>query len=366
MTRVVVKVGSSSLVTPEKTIDEEYIERLTNQIADLVDSGVDVVLVTSGAIAAALGPLGFNERPGDIPTLQALASVGQVQLIDIYAKQFAKRGRCVGQVLLTRNDTGSRSAYLHARETMERLMSLGVVPVVNENDTVSVDEIRFGDNDSLAAIVGAMVSADLVIILSDIDGLYTANPRNDPNATLIDRVEEVDESVMALAGSAGSSVGTGGMLTKVRAAKALQMSGIPMAICSARRPNVLSDVVRGQDVGTLFSAPKNRRESARKVWIGFAGHDMGAIVIDNGARSALHSGGGSLLPVGITSVEGSFARGSVVAVRDASSTPVARGITRYSSDEIELTRGMRLDMVSRVVPDLASTPVIHRDELVVF
>jgi len=366
-TRVVAKVGSATLLGPDGMLDEEFINALADQIADLREAGCDVVLVTSGAIAAALKPLGLPARPDDMPTLQACASVGQVALVDTYARAFARRGLHVGQILLTRNDTGSRSAYLHARETVDRLLELGVVPIVNENDTVAVDEIRFGDNDSLAAIVGALVSADLVVLLSDIDGLYTADPHKDASATLIARVDAVDDSIMALAGDSASGFGTGGMRTKVRAGRAMQMAGIPLVVCLGRLERSLFDAARGVAVGTRFVPGEGGpRESSRKLWIGFAGHDAGCVVVDDGARDALHSKGGSLLPVGVVRVEGTFKRGDVIAVRDLQGSLVARGISGYSSEDAELTRGMRLDLVGRVAPALAGTPLIHRDELIVF
>lgn len=365
--RVVAKVGSATLLGPDGQLDEAFISSLAEQIAELQGAGCEVVLVTSGAIAAALPVLGFDARPTDMPTLQACASVGQVRLVDTYVRAFARHGLSLGQILLTRNDTGSRTAYLHARQTMERLLGMGVVPLVNENDTVAVDEIRFGDNDSLAAIVGSLVGADLVVLLSDIDGLYTADPHRDPEARLVPVVEQVDEAVMASAGDAGSSVGTGGMRTKVRAGRVMQMAGIPLVICLGRAPHALVDAALGFEVGTRFVAsPDGSHESSRKLWIALAGHDAGSVSIDDGAREALHARGGSLLPVGVTGVSGTFARGDVIAVLDAQGTLVGRGITRYSSEEAELTRGMRLDMVARVAPALSGVPLVHRDELFVF
>lgn len=365
--RVVAKVGSATLMGADGRLDEAFIASLADQICALRAQGCEVVLVTSGAVAASLSLLGLPARPADMPTLQACAAVGQVELVETYARAFAAHGVHVGQILLTRNDTGSRSAYLHARETVDRLLELGIVPVVNENDTVAVDEFRFGDNDSLAAIVGALVGADLVVLLSDIDGLYTADPHDDPDARLIPRVDAVDESVLACAGGSASAVGTGGMRTKVRAGRAMQMAGIPLVVCLGRAPHILEQAAGGCAVGTRFVPdPAGPCESARKLWIGFAGHDAGCVEIDDGARDALHERGGSLLPVGVVRVEGTFSRGDVVAVRDAEGTLVARGITAYTSDEAELTRGMRLDLVGRVVPALAGTPLIHRDELLVF
>ncbi len=365
--RVVAKVGSATLMGPDGHLDMAFVDALVDQIAQLKVSGTDVVLVTSGAIACALSPLGFDRRPEDMPSLQACASVGQVALIDAYARSFQRHGLAVGQILLTRNDTGSRTAYLHARETVDRLLALGVVPVVNENDTVAVDEIRFGDNDSLAAIVGALVGADLVVLMSDIDGLYTADPHIDPEARLIGRVDAVDDELLSIAGGSASGVGTGGMRTKVHAGRAMQLAGIPLVVCLGRRPDVLLEVAQGEPVGTRFMPDASGAcESARKLWIGFAGHDAGSVVIDDGAREALHARGGSLLPVGVVRVDGTFDRGDVIAVHDLQGGLVARGITRYSSSEADLARGMRLEMVGRVVPSLADMPLIHRDELLVF
>lgn len=365
--RIVAKVGSATLMGPDGALDGAFIDGLADQIADLAAEGREVVLVSSGAIAAGLAPLGFDRRPDDMPGLQACAAVGQVALVDTYARAFVRRGMAVGQVLLTRNDTGSRTAYLHARATVDRLLALGAVPVVNENDTVAVDEIRFGDNDSLAAIVGSLVGADLVVLLSDVDGLYTADPACDPDAELVARVDAVDDAVMACAGGSGSALGTGGMRTKVRAGRMMQMAGIPLVVCRGRRPGALVDAAHGLPVGTRFACdPAAGREPARKLWIGLAGRDAGCLVIDDGARDALHERGGSLLPVGVVAVEGSFGRGDIVAVRDAQGTLVARGVAGYSAQEAELVRGMRLEMVARVLPDRAGVPVIHRDELIVF
>jgi glutamate 5-kinase len=366
-TRVVAKIGSATLMGPDGRIDEGFLGSVADQVAALRADGCDVVVVTSGAIAAALAPLGLGARPADVPTLQACAAVGQVRLADAYARVFAARGLSVGQVLLTRNDTGDRTAYLNARQTLARLLELGVVPVVNENDTVAVDEIRFGDNDSLAAIVGPLAGADLVVLMSDIDGLYTADPHLDPAAQLIEVVDGVDEGVMALAGDSASGVGTGGMRTKVRAGRAMQQAGIPLVVCLGRGERTLERAARGEAVGTRFvcdaAAP---HEGARKLWIGYAGHDAGSVTVDDGARDALHARGGSLLPVGVVAVEGRFDRGDIVAVYDRQGTLVARGVAGYTSDEARLTMGMRLDMVARVVPALAGVPLVHRDELLVF
>ncbi len=364
--RIVAKIGSTTIVGQDGRLDERFMASLAAQIAVLRSEDRDVVVVTSGAIAAALDVLGLSERPHDMPTLQACASVGQVVLIDTYTRLFKEQGLKVGQILLTRNDTASRTAYLHARDTMDHLMGIGIIPIVNENDTVAVEEIRFSDNDSLAAIVGMLIGADLVVLLSDVAGLYTADPRTDPEARLVECVDSIDDGVISGAGSSGTPWGTGGMQTKVRAGRAAQLAGIPLVICDGHAQDVLVSAVHGDAVGTRFMPPADVHESARKLWIGFAGCDAGRVVIDDGAAEALVEQGRSLLPVGVISVEGTFSRGDVIAVYDRQGTLIARGITAYSSDEAKLTHGMQLDMVGRIIADLATMPLIHRDELLVF
>ena len=312
--RIVIKVGSSTLSGEAGGIDRAYVTSLVAQIAEVVSAGAQVVLVSSGAIAAGVDRLGLAERPADMPGLQAAASVGQVALAETYQTLFAEHDITIGQVLLTRHDTGHRDSFLHARDTFERLLSLGAVPVVNENDTVAVDEIRFGDNDSLAALVATMVSANLVILLSDIAGLYDADPRVSAEAKLLEQVDELTDDLMAAGGGTGSDVGSGGMSTKLEAANMLMKAGIPMVICDGRRPQAVADAAAGQKVGTLF-AGGDATLSARKLWIALGRNAAGEIVIDDGACVALTTRNTSLLPAGVVSVSGSFSAGDAVVLR---------------------------------------------------
>lgn len=364
---IVAKVGSSTLMDEAGELDVAFVRSLCAQICELRRRGDRVVLVSSGAAAVGRSLLGLTERPSDIPTLQACAAAGQTTLIERYAEVLAEDGAACGQVLLTRGDVVDRTGYLNARNTFERLLDLGVVPIVNENDTVSVREFSFGDNDMLGAIVASLIDADLYVILSDIDGLYTANPDSDPSAHLIERVERVDTDIVAMAGGAGSSFGTGGMATKVRAARAMIAAGIPMVICLGRGDRALVNAADGKGRHTLFEGPEGSgHEQARKLWIGLAGLSRGSVTVDAGAARALLKGGASLLPVGVTHVEGDFDEGDTVSVLDRDGRLLARGISRYSSDELWKVHGLRLDVIARFMPDRADCPAIHRDELLVF
>lgn len=365
---IVVKVGSSTVVGSDGRPDRAFIESLCDQAAELVSRGMRVVIVSSGAAAAGMGRLGFSKRPTDLATLQACCSAGQASLTETYAELLGEHGIPCGQVLLTRGEVVERESYLNARGTLSTLLDLGAVPVVNENDALSSSELSFGDNDTLGAIVATLVDADLYVIMSDIDGLYTANPADDPTARLIPRVDHIDAQIMSMAGGAGSAVGTGGMVTKLRAARAMLAAGIPMAIVRGRREHVLADVAMGEPVGTIFSRPEDdpSHESPRKLWIGLAGVPRGTVTVDQGARRALVDEGGSLLPVGIIATTGVYAAGDVVSVADESGQLLGRGIARYSSDQLRKAHGVRLDVIARFMPELAGQPFIHRDELLLF
>jgi glutamate 5-kinase len=362
--RVVIKVGSSTLVAEDGTPDRAYIDDLVDQIARVREQGVKTVLVTSGAIAAGRETLGDVLDQNDIPSLQAAASVGQVQILAMYAALFASRGIPVGQVLLTKHDTAHRQAYLHARDTMERLMSLDVVPIVNENDTVAVDEIRFGDNDTLAALVAAMISAELVVLLTDIEGLYDADPRSDQEARLVEHVDEVTDQVLAAAGGTSSSVGSGGMVTKLEAARVLMQAGVPMVVCDGRREDVIVDAVEGKPVGTLFAGGAARLKG-RKLWIALGQKTAGEVIVDDGARDALCTRGKSLLPIGVIAVEGTFKAGDAIVLKDRAGTEIARGLTDMSAAELAQVKGMSSYSIAEDVPALAGKEVIHRDHLVI-
>lgn len=360
--RVVVKVGSSTLSTPEGHLDIAFVESLIEQLANVHAQGDLPVLVTSGAISAGVSRLGLAERPADMPSLQAAASVGQVALIEMYAAFFARHGLAVGQVLLTRHDTGDRQGFLHARDTIERLLELRAVPIVNENDTVAVDEIRFGDNDTLAALVATMVRADLMVVLSDIEGLYDADPRVAEDAKLFEQVDEVTEEMISAAGGAGSVIGSGGMATKIEAARVLQKAGIPMVLCEGHKPCVVLDALDGRDVGTFFSASGEHR-GALKSWIALGRKAAGRIVIDEGAKIAVRERKTSLLPAGVVGVEGEFAAGDAVVLVDPSGMVVARGLADLSSVDVALVKGMKSAEIAADYPHLAGKVVLHRDRM---
>ena len=369
MKRLVVKIGSSTLVTPEGRIDHAYLESLADQVAAVRERGWQVVIVSSGAIACGVERLGLSERPTDMPGLQAAASVGQGAFVSAYGDAFGRHGLITSLVLLTRRDTADRQAYLHARDTFARLLELGVVPIVNENDTVSVEQIRFGDNDTLGALVSCLVSADLTIILSDVDGLYDANPSIDADAHLIEVVDAIDATVMNVAGDAGSKVGSGGMITKLRAARVLAVAGIPLVIANGRRENVIVDAADGISVGTLFTASGSHHEvTPRKLWIALGDSARGTVVVDSGAKRALVKQGSSLLVVGATSVSGDFAAGDIVDVCDEAGYVFARGRASVSRDEAELALGRTREelMANRLLASMADKPLVHRDELIVF
>lgn len=366
---VVIKIGSSTLIDEKGFLDRDYIAALAGQVAAIRAAGWQPIIVSSGAIACGLKELGIISRPSDMPTLQAAASVGQSSLSRVYAEEFALHGMLTSMILLTRHDTASRHAYLHARDTLTRLLNLDVVPIVNENDTVSVEEIRFGDNDTLAALVSCLIKADLCVIFSDIEGLYTANPQTNPDASLCREVRLISDEIIASAGGTGSSVGSGGMETKIKAARVLMAAGIELVVCHGRRKNVLRDVVAHEEVGTRFVASACAHEiTPRKLWIALGDTPRGALVVDSGAKQALIEKGSSLLPVGIVRVEGSFTAGDAVDIKDENNHMFARGLVAGSSDEVSLARGRTQAEVdgNRLLANLARRPIIHRDELIVF
>lgn len=366
---MVVKIGSSTVTEPGTGVNRPFIARLAHEAVELRSLGWNLVVVSSGAIACGAPVLGFSTRPADMPSLQACASVGQCVLSAAYDEEFRACGLATSLVLLTRHDTARRQSYLHARDALTRLVELGVVPVVNENDTVSVDEIRFGDNDTLAALVACLVSADLCVTLSDIEGLYTANPSIDPNARFVPRVEKIDAAIIASAGDSSSAVGTGGMITKIRSSRILMTAGIPSVICSGADEGALARLARGEQVGTLFVPPHARTDIApRKLWIALGDAAHGSVTVDDGAARALVERGSSLLPVGITAVEGQFEAGDVLDVRDADGFVLARGIAEAGSDELQLAAGRQQREIAgnHLLQALAGRPAIHRDNLIVF
>ncbi|MFN2526733.1 MAG: glutamate 5-kinase [Actinomycetota bacterium] len=355
--RVIVKIGTASLVGADGKPDESRLSQICSQIADLHSTGRRVALVSSGAIAAGLGPLGITSRPGDIPSLQAAAAVGQGRLLEIYARLFGTRGHVVAQLLLTRYDFMHRQQYLNARNTLERLFDLGAIPIVNENDTIAVDEIRFGDNDLLAALVANLARAKLLLLLTDAGGLHSADPRRHPDAPVIDEVERITPELERAAGGRGSDLASGGMASKIAAAWVATFSGVAVIVADAADPNVLERVSSGEAVGTYFH-PHATRASARRLWIAFGQPPRGTIVVDDGAHLAVTERKSSLLPVGVVEVRGRFHSGDTVDVATRGGRVFARGLVRYESQELEQARG-------RSTAELAGKEVIHRDQLIV-
>ncbi len=366
---IVVKIGSSTLIDSAGRLDRGYLWKLAAQMEELRSMGWKPIIVSSGAIAVGLKALGMEVRPKDVPSLQAVASVGEGVLTAAYAEVFAEFGITTSVVLLTRHDTASRHAYLHARDALERLVDYNVIPVVNENDTTSVEEIKFGDNDTLSAVVACLIKARRCVIFSDVHGLYSANPAKDPNAKLIERVDRITEEVMSVAGGVGSKVGSGGMITKIRAARTLMVAGIPLTVCEGHEPNALVRIVNGESVGTLFAANAKPHEITNyKLWIALGDSAKGTLVVDDGAKAALLQRGKSLLCVGVSQVKGQFEANDIVDIRDLTGHLFARGKVNASADEIDLARGYSTEQMrrNRLLASMADRPIIHRDELVVF
>lgn len=361
--RVVVKVGTSSLVNGCGGLDAGKIRGLVGQLAKVKLQGRDVILVSSGAIRAGMEKLGMNERPRTIPEQQASAAIGQGELMRDYAEFLSEHRIIPAQILVTRDDFRNRLRYLNARNTLYTLIRFGCMPIVNENDTVAVDEIRFGENDTLSALVAACVDADLLVNLSDVDGLFDGDPRVEADAKLIDEVRQITPEIEELAGGTHGLNGSGGMRTKIEAAKIATTSGVRMVIANATNENAIMDAVEGRSVGTRFlSRPIELNH--RKRWIAFGNRVKGSIVINEGARKMLEKRGKSLLAAGIVGCEGSFEMGDLVAVVDETRARVARGLTNYASSELTLIRGKHSDEIEQVLGYKDFDEVIHRDNLV--
>ena len=358
---VVAKVGTSSVTDQRGSIDPIAVDKLARDIAELRATGTRVVVVTSGAIAAGLPCLGLEaRRPSDIAVLQAVSAVGQGHLIGEWYRALDAVGLIGGQVLLAPHDFVDRAQYLHARQTLGLLLDLGVVPVVNENDAIADDEIRFGDNDRLAALVAHLVAAELLVLLTDAPGLLTADPRVDIEASLVEEIAEIDHQIEALAGGPGTDRGSGGMASKLAAAKIAAWSGVRAVIADAGRPGVLADAAAGRPgVGTVVS-PRARRLPARKLWIAFAVTAAGTVVVDEGARSALTERGVSLLPAGVVAVEGAFGADDAVSLAGVDGRVFAKGLVRYGADRLRELAGRRTSSLPDDVPHEA----VHRDDLV--
>lgn len=363
--RIVIKVGSSTITYGTGKRNFSRIDRLAREIADLANQGKEIILVSSGAVAVGVDRLGLAAKPKTIPGKQAAAAVGQGVLMHTYEKIFAEYGQIVAQVLLTRMDSVDRHRYTNSRNTFLALLDYKVIPIVNENDVVSIDELKIGDNDNLSALVAGIVDADLLIILSDVDGLYTANPQKDPNAKLVPEVTDITQEIEESAGDAGSNVGTGGMFTKIQAAKVATSSGIHMVIASGEEKDAISRILEGEEVGTLFVSRENRLQF-RKRWLAFGARIAGRIVVDDGCAKAVRKAGAcSILPAGITNVDGEFEAGNTVSVVDISGHELARGLTNYSSEELTRIKGAKTSEIEALIGHKHFDEVIHRDDLVI-
>jgi glutamate 5-kinase len=361
--RWVVKVGSSLVTNDGRGLDRDAIGQWADQIARLSADGTEVLLVSSGAIAEGVKRLGLAARPTQIHQLQAAAAVGQMGLVEAYQQAFSAHQMVCAQVLLTHADLADRTRYLNAKSTLNALIDLKVLPVINENDTVVTDEIKFGDNDTLGALVANLVEADLLVILTDQTGLFNADPRKVANATLIQSAQAGDVALEGFAGAAGSTIGRGGMLTKVLAAKRAATRGASTIIASGREPSVLTRLSAGEAIGSRLSASVNRL-SARKQWMADHVQLAGAVVLDAGAERALVAAGRSLLPVGVLKVEGEFMRGDVIACKNAAGANLARGIVNYASAEARRIAGRASADIEQILGFIEEPELIHRDNLV--
>ena len=362
--RIVVKVGSSLVTNEGRGLDEAAIGEWCRQLSALAQDGREVIMVSSGAIAEGMKRLGWTTRPHQVHELQAAAAVGQMGLAQMYETKLRENGLGSAQVLLTHADLADRERYLNARSTLLTLLQLKVIPVINENDTVVNDEIKFGDNDTLGALVANLVEADALVILTDQKGLFSADPRKDPAATFIDEARAGDPALEAMAGGAGSSLGRGGMITKILAAKRAAGSGASTVIAWGREPDCLLRLARGDAIGTLLLAPTQKTQ-ARKQWIADHLQLRGAITVDDGAAAKVRDEGKSLLPIGMTAVEGDFSRGDVIAIRDPRGSEIARGLANYAAAEARLLCRKASGEIERLLGYVAEPEMVHRTNLVV-
>lgn len=362
--RIVIKIGTSTLTHASGRLNLELLADLVGQVAVEHKAGKEILLVTSGAVGAGLGRLNLRKKPVSLPERQAVAAIGQGLLMEVYTKFFTGHGITVAQILLTREDMNDRRRYLNARNTLLRLVNdFKAVPVINENDTVATEELRFGDNDTLSALVAGLVGADLLLLLSDVKGLFTGDPRKNREASLIQVVKEITPEIWAMAGRAGTALGTGGMITKLEAARIVTSSGIPMVLASGKTPLVINRITNGDKVGTLF-LPVRENLLERKRWIAFAGQPQGEVVIDNGAVEALTTHKKSLLPSGVIGVKGQFNLGDLVSIVDGTNREIARGLSNFSAAEILKIMGKKSNDIIKILGHKSYDEVVHRNNLV--
>ncbi len=363
--RIVIKVGTNVLTKKSNTLNLKRVENMVKDIALLRKKGKEVFLVSSGAIGAGMGRLQLKRRPQTIPLQQAAAAVGQSQLMFVYDKLFRRYRQTVGQVLLTQEALTDRKRYLNARNTLMTLISLNVLPVINENDTVAVDEIKVGDNDILSALVANLVEADLLIILSDIDGFYTGDPKKNKKARLILEVEKITAQVESMASGTTAETATGGMQTKIQAAKMVTRAGEAMIIANGTKNNILSKLFAGEKTGTLFLSEMQDKMASRKRWIAFRLSVKGVVLLDRGAKEALVSRGKSLLPSGVRGYKGKFQPGDVVSIQDDKGREIARGMINYSHDELEKIKGKKTQEIEKILGYKYYDEIVHRNNMVI-
>lgn len=361
----IVKVGSKSLTGDDGRLDRTQVANLARQLLTLVDVGKRVVLVSSGAVASGIGKLGLPSRPTDLATLQAVAAIGQTHLMQVYEQTFAEHGRHAAQILLTASELDDRVAYLNVRNTLRRLLEMGAIPIINENDTVAVDELKttFGDNDRLAGMVAGIMEASLLVILSDVQGLYDRDPR-DPQAQVVSSVDRIDERIEDMVRDRKTGISKGGMASKLATAKFVTTSGQCVIIAWGREPEILVRLANGEMVGTLF-LPQSKTLTPRKRWIGFSAQPAGQLQVDDGAAKAMCAEGRSLLAIGIKGVEGEFGKGDIVSIVNPHSVEIARGLINYNSKQVAQIRGCRSDRIEQILGQCPYEEVIHRDNLAI-
>ena len=360
--RVIIKVGSSSLVNKDLSVNNEIIISILSVFKKLKNDGIECALVTSGAIALGMHELKLNKKPKELSLKQACAAVGQAKLMESYNKVASLYDLVLGQILISHDDFQVRKRMLILSDTLDSMFKNGIIPVINENDALAVDEIKVGDNDTLASLISPMIKADLLVLFSDIDGLYDKNPKLYPDAKMINKVEKIDDSILAMVSGATTNVGTGGMETKIDAALSSISSGVNMIICNSNRINDLEKIVKGEEIGTLFV--KGDAVSSRDHWIIFKSNALGAIVVDSGLEKLLRDKKVSILPKGIKDVKGEFLASSVINVISQNGDILAKGITNYSSAEIKLITGVASDKISDVLGYIGKKQIIHANDLV--
>jgi len=360
--RIVVKIGSN-VITAKNSLDLEVIDAISGQISTLMDKGMEVILVSSGAQAAGLRKMGLTARPNEMPKRQAIAAMGQIGLMMAYENSFARRDKKVAQILLTAEDLNNRKRYLNARNTLNTLMEWKVIPVINENDTIMVEEIKLGDNDNLSAMIALLMDADFLFILTDIEGLYDKDPRQFPDARLISKVGSFKKEIEAYAGHIPGALGTGGMLSKIKAAKKVTSAGIPMIVAKGSIQNVLLRLFEGNPQGTYF-VPKTKKLASRKCWIAHTLAPKGSLVIDDGAVRAVRENGKSLLPIGVVKVEGEFEEGAPVAFKTAGNDIIGIGLVNYRSSDVERIKGLKTSQIEACLGSKHYDEIIHRNNMV--